>query len=198
MHAPPHSELTVMWDEVSQEHCISYFPHADSAGGIACEDAAKVPLWLSTFDNALTIARALADGSIRYGKEASVIALASFSPTLREAYTIFVSSTCKEETANKSSRILQMIVDTWTTYGSTDFGPIWSFASDGDASRRAMVYDLFMKKPIEASLSLWKYLGRLRGLNLFVGDLDITGDFDWKHELKREKLSTSDTIVLLT
>ncbi|RDB18795.1 hypothetical protein Hypma_014498 [Hypsizygus marmoreus] len=32
---------------------------------------------------------------------------------------------------------------------------------------------------------LFKFLGRLPGLNIFVGDGNITGDIDLKHESKR-------------
>ncbi|KAG6906628.1 hypothetical protein DXG01_012873 [Tephrocybe rancida] len=61
-----------------------------------------------------------------------------------------------------------------------------SFASDGDAGRRAMVYQLFMKRAINSKHRLFKYLGRLPGLNLFVGNGDITAGFDWKHENKSQ------------
>lgn len=174
-----------VWDEVALEPLITYWPHADSAGGGAHEDADKVSMRLSTFDNALTIARALADGTIEYGKEASVIALASFSPLFRDALPVFISPTSKKETPTESAEILQMMLEAWCEYGADSFGPIWSFASDGDAGRRSMVYKMFVRTSLTPSHALWKYLGRLPGLNLEVGEYDITGDFDWKHELKR-------------
>lgn len=79
-----------------------------------------------------------------------------------------------------------MVLMAWKDFGAAHFGPIWSFASDGDAGRQAMVYKEFMTQTIDKTHELYKYLGSLPGLNLYVGDGDVTADFDWKHELKCE------------
>jgi hypothetical protein len=183
---PFRSGMSIFWDEVNEEDVACYFPHLDCVGGLCREHSCHVNTRLATFDNALTIARALADGTVHYGKEASVIALGSFGKILRGAFPVLISPTCKKESPGESAKVLQLVIAAWKELGEKHFGPIWSFASDGDAGRRAMVYQLFVKRPIDAAHVLFKYLSGLPGLNLFVGDDDITADFDWKHEVKRE------------
>ncbi|KAM5529996.1 hypothetical protein V8D89_010026 [Ganoderma adspersum] len=182
---PFSSGIVLMWDEVNMEETACYFPHADSVGGFCREHSAVVNTRLSTFDTAVNLARRLFEGTLHYGKEASIIAVSSFGRSLRGAYPVLVSPTCKAESPHDSGVLLSRVVDAWKSAAAPTFGPIWSFASDGDAGRRAMVYQQFMRHPITRDHALFPYLGHLPGLNLLVGDGDITGDFDWKHELKR-------------
>ncbi|PIL37672.1 hypothetical protein GSI_01366 [Ganoderma sinense ZZ0214-1] len=182
---PFHSGVVLMWDEVNMEETACYFPHADAVGGFCREHSASVNTRLSTFDAAVNLARRLFEGTLHYGKEASVIAVSSFGRSLRGAFPVLVSPTCKAESPQDSGKLLSTVIEAWSTLAASYFGPIWSFASDGDAGRRAMVYQQFMKHPIRPDNPLFPYLGNLPGLNLHVGDNDITGDFDWKHELKR-------------
>ncbi|RDB24483.1 hypothetical protein Hypma_008516 [Hypsizygus marmoreus] len=182
---PFRTGMSVFWDEINMEEVACYFPHLDSVGGLCREHSDAVNVRLATFGNAEAIAHALADGTVHYGKEASVIAMGSFGTEIRGAFPIFISPTCKHETPQQSAGLLEKVISAWKEAGAMYFGPIWSFASDGNAGRRAMMHSLFVKHPIAAGHKLFKFLGRLLGLNLFVGDGDITGDIDWKHEIKR-------------
>ncbi|GLB43863.1 hypothetical protein LshimejAT787_1500470 [Lyophyllum shimeji] len=182
---PFRTGMSILWDEVSLEETACYFDRSDCVGGLCREHSDDVNVRLSTFDNAVSIARALVNGTVHYGKEASVIAMASFNTKIRGAFPVIISPTCKRETPEESATLLTSVIEAWKQFGQDHFGPVWSFASDGDAGRRAMVYQLFMKYAIDSKHRLYKYLGGLPGLNLFVGDGDITGDFDWKHEIKR-------------
>ena len=65
------------------------------------------------------------------------------------------------------------------------FGPIWLLTLDGDAGRWLMCHKLFMKYEVDQGHPLFRHVGRLQGLNLFVGEDDITADIDWKHLIKR-------------
>lgn len=184
---PAHSFRTgvsVCWDELSVEECTEYHSHTGRAGNFCREHAHLIDTRLLTFENALSIARALYDGVVHRGKEASVIALTSFSTHLRGSFPVLVSPTCKKMTTEQSAKLFGTVLQAWQEFGAKHFGPIWSFASDGDAGRRQMIYQVFMKHTINMRHSLYKYLGRLRGLNLQAGDFDITPDIDWKHELK--------------
>ncbi|KAI0072081.1 hypothetical protein K474DRAFT_1686804 [Panus rudis PR-1116 ss-1] len=169
--------VSVLWDEISQEETACYFPHADTVGALCREHSWRVNLQLLTLENAISIARALWNGKVHFGKEASVVAIASFGTRLRGAFPVLVSPTCK----TKESTVL----NAWKSVGANLFGPVWSFASDGDAGRRSMVYDMFMKYTVGPMHRLYQYLGGLPGLNLCTGEDDITADFDWKHEIKR-------------
>ncbi|KAI0067932.1 hypothetical protein BV25DRAFT_1911795 [Artomyces pyxidatus] len=182
---PYRSGMSVLWDEVNEENAACYIEHLDSVGGLCREHSCHVNLRLKTYENALSLAAALADGDVHYGKEASVVAMASYGTILRGAFPVLVSPTCKQETPKESAALLQKVLDAWSEGGEASFGPVWSFASDGDAGRRAMVYDMFVKYPVGEDHALYKYVRRLPGLNLMVGDKSITGTFDWKHEIKR-------------
>ncbi|KDQ52350.1 hypothetical protein JAAARDRAFT_101904, partial [Jaapia argillacea MUCL 33604] len=198
----PRRGMSVFWDEVSQEEQACYFPHVDAAGGFCRKHGPSVPMQLTTLESAELIAKALADGRIHYGKEASVIALGSFGTELRGAFPIVVSLTCKSETPEESAQILTTVISSWNQVGAPLYGPIWSIASDGDAGRQAMVFFLLMKYTIDPLHPLYKRLGGLPGLNMYVGDGDITADFDWKHEIKHSSASipclgmlVGDTII---
>ncbi|EMD31048.1 hypothetical protein CERSUDRAFT_60567, partial [Gelatoporia subvermispora B] len=197
-HVKYSSGMSIFWDEVSQEEVSCYFPHADAIGGLCREHSHRVDKRLTTFDSAEAVATALADGTVHYGKEASVIALGSFGTSLRGAFPVVFSPTCKSETPQQSADLLHRVIDCWRDNYADEVGPIWSFASDGDAGRRAMVYQLFMKHQIGEDHHLYKYLGQMSGLNLCVGDGDITADFDWKHLLKRfgRLLRTTQGIIV--
>ncbi|EIW53977.1 uncharacterized protein TRAVEDRAFT_132309 [Trametes versicolor FP-101664 SS1] len=185
---PARTGSSLMMDEISVEEKSEYFPHTDSVGGFCREHSASVNTRLSTFDNAVNMAHRLHDGTLHYGKEASVIAVGSFahSSRLRGAFPILMSPTCKTESPHGSAAIVTKVLRALEEAGLRDLlGDVWSFASDGDAGRRAMVYDLFMEQEVTDGHSLYPLVGGLTGLNRFVGHSNITADFDWKHELKR-------------
>ncbi|KAH9937097.1 uncharacterized protein B0H18DRAFT_925397 [Fomitopsis serialis] len=192
--------ISVCWDEISQEEVACYFPHADSVGGLCREHCGRVDLRLRSFQSAVNIAEDLDKGKVHFGKEVSVLAVASFGEDLRGAFPVAVSPTCKSETPEEGAEILRTVFAAWKDDPDlTEYlGPLWTFASDGDAGRRAMVYSMLMAKKIDLSHPLYKIVGHLPGLNLNVGDDDITADFDWKHEIKRlgRLMRTQDGIVI--
>ncbi|KAI0069219.1 hypothetical protein BV25DRAFT_1874832 [Artomyces pyxidatus] len=195
---PFHSGMSILWDEVNEENAACYIEHIDSVGGLCREHSSHVNLRLATFENAVSLGAALADGTVHYGKEVSVIAMASYGLVLRSAYPVMISPTCKQETPEESAVLLQKVLNAWKQAGEAKFGPVWSFASDGDAGRRAMVYSMFLKHEVGYDHPLYRYVSRLPGLNLLVGDDDVTGTFDWKHEIKRwaRLLRTVEGVVI--
>ncbi|KAI0689194.1 hypothetical protein C8T65DRAFT_711848 [Cerioporus squamosus] len=164
------SGVTVMMDEVSLEERSCYFPHVDCAGGFCREHSFSVNTRLSSFENTVNMARRLFEGKLHLGKEASIVAISSFGTA---------------ETPSGMASLLSTVFAAWKSTAAAHFGPIWSFASDGDAGRRTMVYQEFMKHRVDEGHELFRYLGSLPGLNLLTGPDNITADFDWKHELKR-------------
>lgn len=188
------SGFSILWDEISIEEVSCYFEHSDSIGGLCREHSHTVRTRLSQIETAENIADALFEKRLHLGREASVIAIGSFgtTPVLRGALPIAVSPTCKQETPEMSAEILERVIRCCVTPEMIDkVGQLWSFASDGDAGRRAMLYAKFLKHEVTTQHELFPYVGSLPGLNLLVGDHDITGDFDWKHILKREELTVA-------
>ncbi|KDQ54169.1 hypothetical protein JAAARDRAFT_182553 [Jaapia argillacea MUCL 33604] len=198
LESPFPSGMCMLWDEVAEEEQACYFGHLDAVGGMCRQHVHRISTWLTSLESAESIVRALYEGEVHYGKEASVIALASFGTQLRGAFPVVVSPTCGAETPEESARIAETVITSWNEVGAPIFGPIKSFSSDGAASRRAMMYLLFMKHMIEPQHPLYGRLSRLPGLNLYVGDGDITADFDWKHEIKRmsQLLRTQEGMVV--
>ena len=96
-----------MWDEISQEERACYMPHTNTVGGLCREHSHLVTTKLDSFEAAVSIGRALVDGIVHFGREASVIALGSFGSDLRGAYPVVVSPTCKSESP-ATSRSSQM------------------------------------------------------------------------------------------
>ncbi|KAG2159477.1 uncharacterized protein EDB93DRAFT_1237586 [Suillus bovinus] len=62
--------------------------------------------------------------------------------------------------------------------------PIWSLATDSDATCHAVGHRLFMKKPLSSESPLYGILINMPGLNMWTGDDDVTLDFDSKHIFK--------------
>lgn len=181
------SGMKLMWDEVALEETGCYFRHANCVGGFCREHscAPGVNLRLSTEKDAEAIADRLNSDRLHLGKEASVLAFGSFGTILRGAFPACISPTCKSETPEQSARLAQTAIEAWNKTAAPFFGPVWSISGDGDGGRRAMNFILLMKYEIDELHVLYKYLGDMPGLNLWVGDGDITADIDWKHEIKR-------------
>ena len=70
--------------------------------------------------------------------------------------------------------------------GAANNGPIWSVASDGEASLRNSRFKLCMDHKVQLSSPLGLRLSRLAGMNLHTGPGDITMTADYKHAFKRK------------
>ncbi|KAG1858796.1 hypothetical protein DFJ58DRAFT_840379 [Suillus subalutaceus] len=82
---------------------------------------------------------------------------------------------------------LTVIGASWNATGAAaQIGPVWSLATDGDATRRAASHKLFLKIPLPQDSPLFGTLINMLGLNLFTGDNEVTLDFDFKHIFKHE------------
>ncbi|KAH9944798.1 hypothetical protein B0H21DRAFT_892357 [Amylocystis lapponica] len=174
--------ISVLIDEIALEEMAVHFKHANSVGGLCWKHSPQVDLVLRTFDSALNLARALADGKVHLGKEMTVAAVSCFGEN--GTYPILMAPTCKQETAPDMEFIFNLILDTWEREGRSA-GDIWSFATDGDATRRHAGYSMFVRIHLDPSSPLYGILSNIPGLNLFTGVNGITLDFDYKHLLKR-------------
>ena len=127
------------------------------------------------------------DPLLHYGSEASVVAIAAHRPDHYEAVPLVVSTKCGTETGKECASWLKVILDSWASHehGAQRNGPIWTIASDGEASLRNSRFNLCMDHSINESSPLCKKLVRLPGLNLKTGPRDITMTADYKHAFKR-------------
>jgi len=176
-------------DEIAIERRPSYNTSTDEILGlcrehVGCLSSTKVG---ETLASAREAAKAVKDDRVHLGKEATVGAIAGDSRNDYGAKPILVSPTCKRSTWQDSALIQLTTVLCWllSAVGETLQGPLASFSSDGDQLRRMAMYFVCMRFIIEAGDPLYVIVGSLIGLNLYVGPLFITMDFDWKHLLKR-------------
>ncbi|KAI0054409.1 hypothetical protein BV25DRAFT_1949134 [Artomyces pyxidatus] len=176
--------VSALIDEVAIEEMAMHFKHANCVGGICWKHASLIDLVFYTYESALNIARSIAAGTVHLGKEMTVVAIACFDGRSR-VYPILAAATCKQEDKDDMKFIFITVIESWNSAGAAVVGPLWSFATDGDATRRAAGYDVFLKNRLSPSSPLYGVLSHMAGLNLFTGDNDVTLDFDYKHIFKR-------------
>ena len=101
-------------------------------------------------------------------------------------YPLPAAPSCKVEDHSDWESLMHKIRDTWyQTDAPQKIGPLWSFATDGDATRRKAGHRIFMAIKLTSSSPLCPILSGLNGLNFYAGPHNITLDFDYKHLIKR-------------
>jgi hypothetical protein len=174
-----------MIDELALEERVIYFGKYNKIGGLCWKHANVIDPVLHTYDSAVRIAHKIHKQEVHLGKEVTVIGVACFGED--ELYPVLAAPTCKTEDAADMEGILARGIERWNATGAaTRVGPVWSFATDGDATRRAAGHRLFLKKPLSPDSPLYATLTDMPGLNTFTGDNEVTLDFDFKHIFKCE------------
>ncbi|KIJ05112.1 hypothetical protein PAXINDRAFT_36015, partial [Paxillus involutus ATCC 200175] len=180
---------SLMMDEIAINEEAYYEKSSNSIGGLCRDHAGLIDIKLTDYETIANALQAVHGESpvCHYGKEATVAAIAAFSPENYTPLPILVSPTCKSEKADRAETLLQRILECWRTHpdGEAKFGPVWCFSTDGDSTRRVACHSLFMKYDLDPSSELYEKLSRLAGLNLKFGAHLITMDFDPKHLVKR-------------
>ena len=125
--------------------------------------------------------------SLHFGSEASVVAIAAHRDDNYQAIPLVVSTKCGAETGKECASWLARVITAWESnqYGTEYNGPIWSIASDGEASLRGSRFELCTDRKVQKTSALGLKLSRLTGLNLRTGLGDITMTGDYKHAFKR-------------
>ncbi|KAF9033098.1 hypothetical protein BDZ89DRAFT_1131159 [Hymenopellis radicata] len=177
-------------DEVASNGTLVYLPETDEMAGLCREHVGDLPGGVtmgSDLTNVMAAAQAVKGQKVHIGKEITCAAICSHSETGYGAKPIVISSTCKHGTVYNSVRLIMTCLRAWkdAAFGASTWGPIWAIASDGDATRRASMYAICMRRKLSPSSSLYRRLRGCIGLNLWVGEDDITMDFDYKHIFKR-------------
>ncbi|KAG1842417.1 hypothetical protein F4604DRAFT_1884751 [Suillus subluteus] len=175
--------VSLMIDEIALEEMAVHFSKYNKIGGLCWKHSHVIEPVLRTYGAAVDIAQKIHDGELHLGKELTMIGASCFGED--EIYPILAAPTCKNEDASDMERILTRAIDCWDRTGaSTSVGPIWSLATDGDATRRAAGHKLFVKLPLPTESPLYGTLSNMPGLNLYTGEDEVTLDFDFKHIFK--------------
>jgi len=184
-----HTDITIlrsvslMVDEIALEEMAVHFSKYNKIAGLCWKHSHLVDPVLCTYKSAVTITQKIHDGEVHLGKELTVIRAACFGED--ELYPILAAPTCKTEDAADMEGVLVRAIERWAATGAAaSVGPVWSFATDGDATHRAAGHKLFLKKPLLSESHLYGILSNMPGLNTMTGDAEVTLDFDFKHIFK--------------
>ncbi|KAG2117596.1 hypothetical protein DEU56DRAFT_919052 [Suillus clintonianus] len=176
--------VSLMVDEMAIEEMAIHYPRYNKIGGLCWKHSSLIDPVLRTYDSAVRIAQKIHDGEVHLGKEVTVIGAACFGE--EELYPILVAPTCKTEDSKDTEIVLARAIQRWNATDADQIvGSVWSFATDGDATRRAGGHWLFLKNPLSMHSPLYGILSNMPGLNMFTGDDKITLDFNFKHIFKR-------------
>ncbi|KZV81507.1 hypothetical protein EXIGLDRAFT_779657 [Exidia glandulosa HHB12029] len=179
----------MMIDGVAIEPRAGYCSRRNHAVGLSRETAGRVDTEVSSLEKVEAMRTALQEQRVRFGSEATVVAVAPYADTEHYApIPIAVSPSDKSEDAEELLLWLQTAVSCWKLhpYAAAIRGPIWSIATDGDATFRKAKHMLCTAGTITESSELWSSLSTLRGFNLKVSaDGETTWTCDPKHIFKR-------------
>ncbi|KAJ7058984.1 hypothetical protein C8F01DRAFT_990119 [Mycena amicta] len=179
--APPLRGVSLQIDEVAMEERASHSSHG-ILGFCWCHSLG-LKLSFDTFQDALQLSKLLRTGKAHLGKEMTVVAACCFGG--RQTFPILALPTCKQTGPAESKTIYETVIAAWNERAKHIVGPVWSFATDGDASRRKAGFDCFSKIKLAPTSPLFSTLAGMKGMNLFTGIFDITLDSDFKHLFKR-------------
>ncbi|KZV91297.1 hypothetical protein EXIGLDRAFT_693781 [Exidia glandulosa HHB12029] len=184
----------LMFDGIALEPRARYCTLRDKVLGLSRETSGNVDPSASTMDAIDAIRAALQDGRVRFGSEATVVAVATYTDTLNYSpVPLVVSPSDKTEKGPALQEWIARIVECWKQHKYTHVrGPIWSLASDGDAAYRFAKHWFCTVRMLSSRDALWTSLSPLRGLNLQTSaDGLTTSTCDPKHIIKRTSSSTA-------
>ena len=189
--------VSLLIDETALEEAAVYLPLANGVGGLCWTHSHLVDPTLYNYQSAINIATSLKAGKVHLGKEVTVIGAHLFGED--GLYPILAAPTCKSEDATDMEFVFNTAVSGWQAGGGEeDIGPLWSFATDGDATRRKAGHKVFLKNQLPITSPLYGTLSNLPGMNLYTGDGEVTLDFDYKHIIKRKCSLLMSTITINT
>ncbi|KIJ09004.1 hypothetical protein PAXINDRAFT_88080 [Paxillus involutus ATCC 200175] len=177
--------VSLLTDETALEEAATYHPAQNGVGGLCWKHAGVVYPYLDTYDSAEQLAQKISSGNVHLGKEMSVIVAHCFGED--QTYPVLAAPSCKEEDHTDWEALMYNIIESWYDNDAhKKVGPLWSFATDGDATRRKAGHKIFLQAKLIPSSPIYGILSGLTGLNLYTGPHDMTLDFDYKHILKRK------------
>ncbi|KAI6008633.1 hypothetical protein PISMIDRAFT_690710 [Pisolithus microcarpus 441] len=176
--------VSLLTDEISLEEAATYHPAENGVGGYCWKHAGNIYPFLDNYESAEQLATKLSAGDVHLGKEMTVVVAHCF--TEDKTYPLLAAPSCKEEDHTDWQGLILKLVNKWYESGAhKKVGPLWSFATDGDATRRKAGHEVFMVTKLTSASPLYGILSGLPGLNLYTGPQEMTMDFDYKHIFKR-------------
>ena len=180
----PQCGVSLLTDKIALNEAATYHLVQNGVGGCCWKHAGNAYPFLDTYESAEQLAKKLASGEVHLGKEMTVVVAHCFGED--GVYPLLAAPSCKEEDHSDWESLMRKLIDAWyQTDAPQKIGPLWSFATDGDATHRKVGHRVFMATKLTPSSPLYSILSDLVGLNLYTGPHDTTLDFDYKHLIKR-------------
>ncbi|KAF6752932.1 hypothetical protein DFP72DRAFT_814901 [Ephemerocybe angulata] len=185
---------TLMFDGVTLETRCSYCSRRDRVLGLCREHGHRVDTRVTDIAAIETIRKALFDPDsdeqkVCFGTEATVVAIAPYSPENYLAVPLVASPSCKTEKGEQIRLWIKDVIALWKSHpcGERMHGPIWALASDGDAAYRLAKYLECLEGGVEVDVTqgYGQFLKDLEGLNLLTSPDGVLGTCDPKHIFKR-------------
>ncbi|KAG2114960.1 hypothetical protein BD769DRAFT_1629965 [Suillus cothurnatus] len=159
--------VSLMIDEITLEEMAIHFSKYNKVGGLCWKHSHIIDPILQTYESAVHIAQKIHDGHVHLGKELAVVGASCFR--WDEIFPILAAPTCKTENTNDMEQILARAITRWNLTGTTmQIRPVWSVATDGNATRHAAGHRLFVKSLLSESSELYGTLINMPGLNLMT------------------------------
>ncbi|KAG1862518.1 hypothetical protein DFJ58DRAFT_656796, partial [Suillus subalutaceus] len=156
--------VSLMIDEIALEEMAVHFSKYNKVGGLCWKHSHLVDPVLQTYKSAMNIAQKIHDGEVHLGKELTVIGASCFGRD--EIFPILVAPTCKTENTYDTEQNLSRAIARWNATGAAaQIGPVWSLATDSDATRCAAGHKLFVKTLLHQDSPLFGTLINMLGLS---------------------------------
>ncbi|KAF7293731.1 hypothetical protein HMN09_01168300 [Mycena chlorophos] len=175
--AAPRRGVSLQIDEVAIEERVAHSCYG-LLGFCWCHSM-NAKLRLDAFQDALDLSKMVKDGEVHMGSEMTVVAARLFwrPASLPDSCAPYLQIDRPEE----SKTIYQTVIEVWNRCARNIVGPVWSFATDGDAKRRKAGFDEFCETKLAVTSPLCSTLAGMVGMNLYTGLFDVTLDSDYKH-----------------
>ncbi|KAJ7866992.1 hypothetical protein B0H14DRAFT_2163405, partial [Mycena olivaceomarginata] len=175
--------VSLLIDETALEERAVHFRHNNQVGGFCWRHSPAGSLILNTYEAVMKLARQIKAGEMHLAKEMTVVTASCFGEA--GTYLILALPACKHMDAGDSRTIYQMVTEAWGCSAASKVGKLWSWATDGDMTRRIAGYKEFLSQKLTPMSPIYGTLASMVGLNLFTGANSVTLDFDFKHIFKR-------------
>ncbi|KAH9068269.1 hypothetical protein EDB83DRAFT_2222807, partial [Lactarius deliciosus] len=177
----------LMIDEIKVEERMRWDPSTDKILGLCWEHTEHVGLDFCSMSDAKALMHGILRSELHHASEATVFSIGVLSGNRHTSGSrpFIITGTCKREDTDRHARLISMVVEACNAESSTIGCPLFCVASDGESRRGSALTTLTHKRPLDPNSELHVLLGKLRLMNLLVGDNDITTDKDPKHVMKR-------------
>ena len=181
-------------DETTLEEAAIYHPNQNDVRGLCWKHAGVTYPYLDTYKSAKQLGNRILSGQVHLGKEMSVVVACCFGED--QIYPLLAAPSCKEEDHMDWEMLIYCVINSWyKSNAHKKVGPLWSFATDGDATHHKAGHKVLLQSKLTPSFPIYGILSGLTSLNLYMGLHDMTLDFDYKHILKCKLSHSSQKII---